>query len=269
MDGRDTSPTREQGAEPGVKKKRRRIHLNCEECRRTKSKCGQTSLHTTDDRQPFMAMQRVCQEGYAGGDGADSQGMAHICPNQVSKVTQPKSVTISELTTRVKHLEDALRRNGLTHELQPLAGVKEEPEDEPIAAARPGLARTTSSTNENGMDMAATLARLALDHVGTKRYAGMGTTAFYLSSPSASEDENSDTEDHRRRNDAELWRPPWGRWRGVSLTGRGHLPGALLDRCRAMLCSRRAAKDMFDKFFEVTAWRLVCLGVLLTTGSNP
>lgn len=185
-------------------------------------------------------------------------GMAHICPNQVSKVTQPKSVTISELQSRVKYLEETLRRHGLAHELAheltPLPDVKEEPEEH----TRPSMPRlsSTGSEKESGMDMAATLARLALGHVGTKRYAGMGTTAFYLSSPDASEDE-SDGERGRRDAEAEVGRPPWGRSRGVSLTGRGHLPGVLLDRCRAMLCSRRAAKEMFDLFFEVTSWRWV------------
>ncbi len=181
--------------------------------------------------------------------------MAHICPNQVSKVTQPKSVTISELTKRVQYLEDTLRRHGLAHELEE-AGGDETPRRPPLERGE-----STSSAGgqvESGMVMAAMLGKLALGHVGTKRYAGMGTTAFYLSSPSESEDEESDGEGRTRsrRVDAELWRPPWGHSRGVSLTGRGHLPGVLLDRCRAMLCSRRAAKDMFDKFFEVTSWRI-------------
>lgn len=99
--------------------------------------------------------------------------------------------------------------------------------------------------------MAAMLGHMALGHIPTKRHAGMGTTAFYLSSPEQSEDEGS--EDERRGSN--LWKPPWGRSTGVSLTGKGHLPGVLLDRCRIMLPSRRAAKDMFNTFFEVTSWR--------------
>lgn len=190
--------------------------------------------------------------------------MAHICPNQVSKVSQPKSVTISELQKRVQQLEEALRRNGLAHEVaEPLEGSVVGGDETP---RRPELERGMSNSSasggtvESGMVMAAMLGKLALGHVGTKRYAGMGTTAFYLSSPSESEDEEQSEGEGRmrsRRVDAEFWRPPWGgHARGVSLTGRGHLPGVLLDRCRAMLCSRRAAKDMFDKFFEVTSWRI-------------
>ncbi|BEJ11880.1 hypothetical protein CspHIS471_0203400 [Cutaneotrichosporon sp. HIS471] len=226
------TPAPDQG-DQGAKKKRRRIHLNCEECRRTKSKCNRSW---------------PCSE-------CVKKGMAHICPNQVSKVTQPKSVTISELTNRVQCLEDALRRNGLAHELETVGGdaTPRGPRESSETASSPG------GQVESGMVMAAMLGKLALGHVGTKRYPGMDTTAFYLSSPSESEDEESDGDGRTRsrRADAELWRPPWGTSRGISLTGRGHhLPGVLLDRCRAMLCSRRAAKDMFDKFFEVTSWRI-------------
>lgn len=168
----------------------------------------------------------------------------------MSKITQPKSVTIAELTARVKYLEESLRRNGLAHKLTasdaPAVTAPQQPNISPTNAPNslPGSSRSA-------VEMAAMLGHMALGHIPTKRHAGMGTTAFYLSSPEQSEDEGS--EDERRGSN--LWKPPWGRSTGVSLTGKGHLPGVLLDRCRIMLPSRRAAKDMFNAFFEATSWR--------------
>ncbi|WOO86078.1 putative transcriptional regulatory protein [Vanrija pseudolonga] len=215
-----------------AKKKRRRIHLNCEECRRTKSKCNRSW---------------PCSE-------CVKKGLAHICPNHVSKVSQPKSQTIAELQARVKQLEAVIARHGL--EADSIASDGDD--EQPITGRNNTL--PGPGAPQSAVDMAAMLGHLTLGNGGSssKRFAGMGTTAFFLASPGESEGTSDDEEDEGVRREAmrEELAPPWGRSRGVSLTGRGHLPGVLLDRCRAMLPSRRAAKEMFDRFFEATSWRI-------------
>ncbi|KAL1405011.1 hypothetical protein Q8F55_008634 [Vanrija albida] len=210
-----------------AKKKRRRIHLNCEECRRTKSKCNRSW---------------PCSE-------CVKKGLSHICPNQVSKISQPKSQTIAELSARVKHLESVIARHGLDASGGPGSDDEAEP-----APPLPG-----PGAPQSAVDMAAMLGHLTLGNPRGKRFAGMETTAFFLASSPGESDGSGDEEAYGRDGRGggeELLAPPWGRSRGVSLTGRGHLPGVLLDRCRAMLPGRRAAKDMFDRFFEATSWRI-------------
>lgn len=176
-------------------------------------------------------------------------GLAHICPNHVSKVSQPKSQTIAELQARVKQLEAVIARNGLD-----VDSIGSDADEEQPAVGRNNTLPGPGAP-QSAVDMAAMLGHLTLGNGNTKRFAGMGTTAFFLASPGESEGTSDDEEGEVRREASQELAPPWGRSRGVSLTGRGHLPGVLLDRCRAMLPSRRAAKEMFDRFFEATSWR--------------
>lgn len=85
----------------------------------------------------------------------------------------------------------------------------------------------------------------------SKGYAGTEGSAFYLSSPDGAD---TDAEDGMDRGGLAEFPTPWTRRAGED--GRGGLrSGALFSRCRAMLPSQDQAKQMFEHFWEATAWR--------------
>lgn len=182
-------------------------------------------------------------------DKADVAGLAHICPNQVSKVSQPKSQTIADLTDRVKVLEDVLRRNGLDAEI-------------PLSLPSPELATTTrpvqppvnvdEHSRSRAWDMTAMLGELT-SSTQSKGYAGTEGSAFYLSSPDGTE---SDRETDNDRSGLAEFPTPWTRragehWKDASSSQ------SLNARCRAMLPTPEQAQAMFEHFWEATAWRYV------------
>ena len=176
----------------------------------------------------------------------NSVGLAHICPNQVSKISQPKSQTIAELNERVRQLEDVLCRHGLEAEI-PAASF---PSPEP-AATRPLHSANPSDepSQSKAWDMTAMLGELT-SSTQSKGYAGTEGSAFYLSSPDGADTE---TEDVEERGFLSEHPTPWARRGGGD--GGGSRSGSLMARCRAMLPGKEQAKVMFEHFWEATAWR--------------
>jgi hypothetical protein len=190
-------------------------------------------------------MFRMCQKGYQKWMWIKlTIGLAHICPNQVSKISQPKSQTIAELTDRVKQLEDVLRHHGLDAEIPAL------PSPEPIIT-RPfeSLTPTPSSDapQSRAWDMTAMLGELTSSQ--SKGYAGTEGSAFYLSSPDGND---TDAEGDDGGGLAEF-PTPWMKRAGDDW--RGGMSVSLMSRCRAMLPTKDQSRAMFEHFWEATAWR--------------
>jgi hypothetical protein len=183
--------------------------------------------------------------------------MAHLCPNSVSKNEPPKAQTITVLSDRIRSLEGFIERHGLSAEL----GSVDDANRTMDYSAVPRHRNVRSSTPGRAIDMAAMLGQLTLQTQSTRRPAGAEASAYYLASPADSDDEGSPAE----LNAAWLgWTPgrsreylgiPWASSRAISLAGKGNLPGQLLDRCRALLPTKRAAKEMLEVFWKATSWR--------------
>lgn len=93
----------------------------------------------------------------------------------------------------------------------------------------------------------------------SKGYAGTEGSAFYLSSPDGAD---TDAEDGQGRGALSDFPTPWARrGEGDGPGGRGggggskSASGSLMARCRAMLPGKEQAKEMFEHFWEATAWR--------------
>ena len=187
----------------------------------------------------------MCKEGWVDSydDNDDGRakltiGLAHICPNQVSKISQPKSQTIAELTDRVKQLEDVLRHHGLDAEIPAL------PSPEPTVT-RPfessPRAIPIEPAQSRAWDMTAMLGELTSSQ--SKGYAGTEGSAFYLSSPDGND---TDAEGDDGGGLAE-YPTPWMKRAGDDW--RGGMSASLMSRCRAMLPSRDQSKGMFEHFW--------------------
>lgn len=166
----------------------------------------------------------------------------------MSKVSQPKSQTISDLNDRVKTLEDVLRRNGLDAEIP--ASL---PSPEPIVSGRPtdiSPPLTEDDPQSKAWDMTAMLGEITAS-TQSKGYAGTEGSAFYLSSPDGAD---SDADGDEGRGGLAEFPTPWTRRAGEDWKG-GSRSGSLLARCRAMLPSQDQAKEMFEHFWDATAWR--------------
>jgi hypothetical protein len=183
--------------------------------------------------------------------------MAHLCPNSVSKNEPPKAQTIAVLSDRIRSLEAFIERHGLSAELGLVDDTTQITDYSPTPRSR----ETRSSTPGRAIDMVAMLGQLTLQNQSTRRPAGAEASAYYLASPADSDDEGSPAE----LNATWLgWAPgrsreylgiPWASSRTISLGGKGSLPGQLLDRCRALLPTKRAAKEMLEVFWKATSWR--------------
>jgi hypothetical protein len=179
-------------------------------------------------------------------------GLAHICPNQVSKISQPKSQTISDLTDRVKQLEDILRLHGLDAEIPAFLPSPEPVQSRPFPfeASPPAMAPSAEPPQSRAWDMTAMLGELT-SSTQSKGYAGTEGSAFYLSSPDGNESDNEEGED---QGGLAEFPTPWMKRAGEDWKG-GNRSGSLLARCRAMLPTQEQSKAMFDHFWEATAWR--------------
>jgi hypothetical protein len=180
-------------------------------------------------------------------------GLAHICPNQVSKISQPKSQTIAELNDRVKLLEDILRRNGLDGEIPTFFPSPEPVSGRPFDAppAQGASLAEPEPPQSRAWDMTAMLGELTSSTQSKSRgYAGTEGSAFYLSSPDGKESDDEEGDD----KGLEEFPTPWIKRAGEDWKG-GNRSGSLLARCRAMLPTQDQARAMFGHFWEATAWR--------------
>lgn len=148
------------------------------------------------------------------------------------------------LTKRVAELEARLQRLG--------QGVADDNDMVPRKAPPSAASAADSPAAPRPHDMTALLGRLALGPTAatTKRYAGTEGAAFYLS-----EDDESDDESRSDRLDELGLAVPWARSGAPRLGRMGGLPGALLDRCRELMVSRRVARELWAAFWELTSWR--------------
>jgi hypothetical protein len=137
----------------------------------------------------------------------------------------------------VKLLEDVLRQHGLEAEASPLA----------TSAAALASAELPQSRT---WDMTAMLGELT-SSTQSKGYAGTEGSAFYLSSPDGNETDMEDEE--RDKGGLAEFPTPWMKRAGDDW--RGGMSGSLMSRCRAMLPSRQQSVEMFEHFWEATAWR--------------
>jgi hypothetical protein len=178
------------------------------------------------------------------------EGLAHICPNQVSKVSQPKSQTISELTDRVKQLEDVLRHHGLDAQIPTLPSPD-------LTLSRqfeiPQEGRNFETQQSRAWDMTAMLGEITSSSQNkSKGYAGTEGSAFYLSNPDGN-DTDIEGDDGPSNNGLAEFPTPWMKRAGDDW--RGGMSGSLMSRCRAMLPSKEQSIRMFDHFWDATAWR--------------
>lgn len=238
-----------KGDRPG---KKQRMHLNCKECRRTKTKC--------DRSWPCS--------------GCVDKGLADSCPNGVLNTNRAKKETIAILEARIRALEGQLRRYGFQPEGQ---------HDE--ASAGNGLVVEDVKLEAEGLsavEMAGKLSELLIHPSAPSRSGrwapGAEATAFYWPSPESSSDEdtpesyrtadaNSDGKGVRSQRDKstrqDVWKDglewiPWGRSSKASVEKKGQMPaGRLLDRCRSMLPGRAQAEALFETYWEETSWRWV------------
>ena len=192
-----------------------------------------------------------------------SPGLEALCPEQVSTNALPKTKTIAILTERVKDLENRLRRLGQEVEAPSVSSQIDEPIHDRIDETNGAPARP--------YDMTAMLGRLALGttHAMSRQHVGSESGPFYLDSPAESEDEGEDSGSKTSSSRAST--VPWARSRRADVVPWGVMPGHLLDQCRALLPSRRQAVQLWDAFWELTSWRLVCRDVvmLILVGYSP
>lgn len=162
-------------------------------------------------------------------------------------MSQPKSQTISELNDRVKLLEDVLRQHGLDAEIP----APSSPEPLPLQRQSSPLATLAEPPQSRAWDMTAMLGELTSSTQSkSKGYAGTEGSAFYLSSADGNE---SDTEEQDDGGGLAEFPTPWMKRAGDDW--RGGMSGSLMSRCRAMLPSREQAVEMFEHFWQATAWR--------------
>ncbi|KAL1410464.1 hypothetical protein Q8F55_004475 [Vanrija albida] len=217
--GRWSSPagTSRTRDSPQSPPRKRRTYPSCAECKRTKARCSRSW---------------PCTE-------CVKRGIEHLCPDNVTSTAPPKAQTIAMLTRRVAELEAQLQRLGQS--VEAADDSQREPDGAGAMPARPH-------------DMTALLGRLALGPAAasTKRYAGTEGAAFYLS-----EDEDGDEAQEGRDALDDLGLAlPWARGGAAWLGGVGSMPGALVDRCRALMVPRRVARELWAEFWGLTSWRV-------------
>ncbi|RXK34823.1 hypothetical protein M231_07924 [Tremella mesenterica] len=271
--------------------RRKRVALNCEECRRTKAKC-----------------------------------LADRCPSGVLKPDPPKKQTIARLEARIAELERLLflsqRGHSSTYppssaetfalpsetESTTFSPYSSKPlsiptgfEDSTIPiqtdqydveqsahynlppvehfdithgnnseASSSGQSR--SFADVQALDLASIMGRLTLSASGRRQSRSqVGGEGVYVSPDASSEEDEPDTvvpsptflpaDYHARRKSKakettrRLAYIPWAR-RGNAYTSHGSLPAELLERCVTLLPGRKTAEEIFNKFWEATSWRI-------------
>lgn len=223
--------------------KKKRVHLNCRECRRTKTRC---------DRQWPCSSCVV-------------KGLGSSCPNGILQTGASSKATIQRLEARVYELESRLQSATGTGggEDTFTVGTRENP--------RPHLSSRLQADHPpaGALESAAILTGLVMSpHVSQQsRPVGADATAFYMSSPESSDGQGEATSSRHTVQQPVLMgvRPvsyrdagfnvPWGRDEGVNIAGKGNMPGDLLDRCRQILPDRHHAIQLFEAYWAATSWR--------------
>lgn len=241
--------------------KKKRIHLNCKECRRTKTRC--------DRNWPCS--------------GCVAKGLADSCPNGVLNTNRAKKETIVVLEARIKTLEAQLRRHGIDPEPEP------DHEDgggnaDTDKGGRQGASASASARHPapNAFDMVVQLNDLVIqqDEDNSRSRARksrfLEATSLYYPSPDISSDEgdaeygreagenglqeDGDSGNARRhvRSGVDVWEEaeqwiPWGRL--SKHTRSAAIPRRLRDRCRSLLPPRQLCIELFETFWRETHWR--------------
>lgn len=184
-------------------------------------------------------------------------GVEHLCPSGVVRTGPSKARTIAVLNNRIQELESRLVRLG--QDISPQSG-----QQHPLHSTQHDLRDMGGASGENFRphEMTAMLDEMALGTSSTKPYAGTEASPFYMAAMMDNEAEpgliagigNPLTHDVRQDHDTTT-QVPWVHTGGLVRGNLEDLPGALLDRCKGLLPSKQAAKDMFERYWELLTWR--------------